>query len=108
MSETIRSEIGCHECSKQFVAELDITVDGDYIIECPHCAHEHYRSVRKGKVTEGRWGSQRHQNAKRLGPRSVWKSSVIKAQTSTVAWHIRERWLNRSDRTGATSGPEGS
>ena len=91
-----RTEMSCHSCGKQFVAELDFDVDGDYVIECVHCSHEHYRTIQKGKITESRWGSDRRPNDP-LRPRSVWKSSVIKAQTSTVAHFLRERWLNRSD-----------
>lgn len=94
-----RTIINCHSCHKEFVAELDFSISGDYIVECAHCGHEHFRSIKDGKITEGRWGSASDNNDTRIrvNGRSVWKSSVIKAQTSAVAWHIRERWLNRSE-----------
>lgn len=90
-----RTEIHCHHCGKAFVAELDFGISGDYVIECAHCGHEHWRSIKEGKITEARWGTGGNDQATRVSGRSVWKSSVIKAKTSTVAWHIRERWLNR-------------
>ena len=93
-----RTEMHCHACSRQFVAELDLDINGNFIIECAHCGHEHYRTVKDGKITEGRWGHDA--STTRLSGRSVWKSTVIKAQTSTVAAHIRERWMNRSDFNG--------
>lgn len=94
-----RSEINCHHCGKLFVAELDLDISGNYIIECPHCGHEHYRSVENGKISDRRWGSDGRKYTK-LDKVSVWKSSVIKAQTSAVAWHIRERWMQREDYYG--------
>lgn len=93
-----RTDLSCHSCSRQFVAELDLDVEGDYIIECPFCGHQHYRKVIGGKITESRWGQDSSADRSRLlSPRSVWKSSVIKAQTSTVSHFLRERWINRSD-----------
>lgn len=94
-----RTEINCHNCNKQFVAELDADIDGKYIIECAHCGHEHWREIKGGAVTEGRWGSG-DTSVTRISGRSVWKSSVIQAKTSTVSHFLRERWLNRSDFNG--------
>jgi len=91
-----RTEMNCHNCNKNFVAELDLDISGDYTIECAHCGHEHYRRIDKGEITEARWQNGQD-NTPKLSPRSVWKSSVIKAQTSTVAHFLRDRWLNRSD-----------
>jgi hypothetical protein len=94
-----RTELNCHACHKNFVAELDLDINGNFVIECAHCAHEHWRTVKDGKITEARWGSA-PSDAMRVSGRSVWKSSVIQAQTSTVSAFIRERWLNRSDFNG--------
>ena len=94
-----RTEMHCHNCSKQFVAELDFGINGNYTIECAHCGHEHLRTIKDGKITEARWGTA-DSSSIRVSGRSVWKSSVIQAQTSTVAAHIRERWMNRSDFNG--------
>lgn len=92
-----RTEIHCHSCSKNFVAELDLDINGDHVIECAHCGHEHMRTVKDGKITEARWGTAPDSNTTRVNGRSVWKSSVIQAKTSSVAHFLRERWLNRSD-----------
>lgn len=96
-----RTEIYCHCCKKNFVAELDFDINGDFVIECAHCGHEHQRTIEGGKITEARWGSA-PENAIRVSGRSVWKSSVIQAKTSTVAHFLRERWLNRSDINGGS------
>lgn len=95
MTPDIRTELHCHNCSKNFIAELHADIDGKHVIECPHCGHEHYRHIKDGAVTHQRWGSDN--SGKTVPAKCVWKSSVIKAQTSSVANHIRERWLERSD-----------
>lgn len=95
-----RTEMYCHACSKVFVAELDFDIDGEYVIECASCGHEHWRTIKDGKVTGARWGTGDRNTATRVSGRSVWKSNVILAQTSTVSAFIRERWLNRSDYNG--------
>jgi hypothetical protein len=99
--ETLRrTEINCHACHKNFVAELDVSINGNYCIECAHCGHEHYRTIKDGAVTESRYDSSPDNNATRVSGRSVWKSTVIKATTSSVSHFLRERWLNRSDFNG--------
>lgn len=100
MSDVARTQMHCHACSKNFVAELEAGIDGKHVVECPHCGHQHYRIIKDGEITESRWGSDPSSDVKLIPARSVWKSSVIQAQTSTVAAHIRERWMNRSDFNG--------
>lgn len=90
-----RTEIHCHNCSKGFVAALDMDINGNHVIECPHCGHEHCRKIKDGKITGDRWDGRNCDDDVVIKARSVWKSSVIQAETSTVAHHIRERWLNK-------------
>lgn len=100
IADVIRTELHCHACNCTFVAELEAGINGTHIIECAGCGHEHYRKVHNGEVTGDRWGSQMDNNSKTVRARSTWKSNVIQAKTSTVAQHIRERWMNRSDFNG--------
>lgn len=90
-----RTDMYCHKCHKYFIAELDFDINGNHIIECAYCGHEHCRTIKNGKITEDRWSDRN--NKPTIRARSVWKSNVIQAQTSSVAHFIRDRWLNRSD-----------
>jgi DNA-directed RNA polymerase subunit RPC12/RpoP len=56
-----RSNVHCTNCGREFIATLDLSLNGNHIIECPHCQHEHYRVVKDGVVTEERWGSSSQQ-----------------------------------------------
>lgn len=91
-----KTDMYCHNCNKNFVAELDYDINGDHVVECPHCGHEHCRTIKDGKITGARWDTRTHDVIK-VDKRSVWKSSVIQAKTSSVSEFIRSRWLNRSD-----------
>ena len=95
IQDPVRTDMNCTHCSKNFIATLDMTLDGNHVVECPYCAHEHCRVIKKGVVTGDRWESraQRHNVHKR----NVWKSDSRPAMTTTAAEHIRDLWLNRSD-----------
>lgn len=95
ISNPVRTDMNCTECHKNFIAELDLSLTGNHIIECPYCGHEHCRVITNGEVTGERWDS-RHQ---RIGvdKRCVWKCDSRPIVTSTAAHFIREAWLNKLD-----------
>lgn len=95
--EPTRTMMDCHECSKQFIALLDYTIDGNHIVECAHCGHEHCRVIVKGKITEERWSSRFGSDKNRDGIRArrVWKHNVLPMQTSSVTEIMRQRWLGK-------------
>lgn len=89
----VRSDMHCTECGKNFVAQLDMALDGNHVIECPYCGHEHCRVVTLGKVTDDRWDSRRQRID--VDKRCVWKADSQPIFTSTAAAFVREQWLNR-------------
>jgi DNA-directed RNA polymerase subunit RPC12/RpoP len=91
---TTRTDLACTNCPKTFVAELDLSIDGDHVIVCPYCSHKHFRQVKGGQVTGIRWSSDREHDAVYC---VVWKSGELGIKTSVVSSYIREAWLNRSD-----------
>jgi hypothetical protein len=93
-TEPIRSDTYCTECSKNFISEIDVRVNGNHIIICPYCGHEHCRLVEGGTITSDRWDSR---NSTKTTFSKVWKSNNFPIQTSTAAQFLRDKWLNRSD-----------
>lgn len=93
--DPVRTDLHCTECGKNFVAQLDHSVDGNHIIECPYCAHEHCRVIEDGVVKDVRWSS-RHQRVDVDG-RCVWKHDSLPLKTSSASAFIRDRWLNKED-----------
>lgn len=53
-----KTEIYCHECNSYVSFILDKSLNGNHVIVCPKCGHEHCRVVRNGKVTGDRWSSR--------------------------------------------------
>lgn len=90
-----RTDMYCTECHRNFIARLDMSLDGNHVVECPHCGHEHCRVIRNGTVTGDRWDSRMQRID--VDRRSVWKSDSQPVVTSTASAFIRDRWLNRSD-----------
>lgn len=96
-NEEIKTPLYCHECSKNFVALLDFTLEGNHVVECPHCGHEHCRVITNGKVTGDRWssryGSDKTRDAHR--PRRVWKSNSLPMRTTAASNFLHDRWLEK-------------
>lgn len=53
-----QQELYCHNCGRYVQFELDITVNGNYVLDCPNCGHEHCRVVNDGVITDTRWDSR--------------------------------------------------
>lgn len=95
----VRTDMDCHNCSKMFCALVDYSLNGEHIIECAHCGHEHWRTIKDGRVTEARWGTggnDKPQNPHR--PRRTWKANSLPAVTSSASMFMRERWLDKVGR----------
>lgn len=41
-------------CRGYFRTRMRTSIDGDYIIVCPSCNHEHHRQIRNGQITGDR------------------------------------------------------
>lgn len=89
-----RSNVFCTNCSREFVASLDLALNGNHEITCPHCQHVHYRVVRDGVVTEDRWRSS-------AGPTYVATTSttIVVSSSFTTSTTMLASWMNRSDLT---------
>ena len=88
----------CHECGTQMRFELDLDINGNHVLNCPKCGHEHCRVVRDGKVTGDRW-------AQRNGPQvfvtAVVYTSGTSAHSGTSGTAIfYQSWLNSTAGTG--------
>ena len=53
-----RQELWCHECQKYVQFDIDTELNGNHVIICPECGHEHCRVVENGEITEVRWDSR--------------------------------------------------
>jgi hypothetical protein len=95
-----RQELYCHACEKYVQFNVPET-DGNLIVICPNCKHEHCRVVKGGVITEDRWDSRNGgQTIYATGTISSGTSWTIIANSSGTDNYIAQSWLNSG--TGTT------
>lgn len=50
-----RQELWCHACEHYVQFVVDMRKDGNHVLNCPNCGHEHCRVVKDGRITDIRW-----------------------------------------------------
>jgi uncharacterized protein YbaR (Trm112 family) len=55
MEDKQKQELYCHNCDHYVQFELDLSLNGNHVLACPNCGHEHCRVVKDGKITDARW-----------------------------------------------------
>ena len=97
MSDLRRQELHCHACNRYVQFEIDLELDGNHVLECPNCGHEHCRVVKYGEITDIRW-NQRNQTYYITGP--IASSSVStyttydSVTTSGNNVFLYDAWMN--------------
>lgn len=89
-----KQELWCHGCGNYVQFELDMGLDGNHVLECPNCGHEHCRVVRNGRITDIRWGS-------RNGGTFTVSSNVLSFTTASTfttstssSFYLYQSWSN--------------
>jgi len=96
-----RQELWCHECQRYVQFDIDVELNGEHVIVCPNCKHEHCRVVENGRVTEVRWDSRN---------RGGWSGSTYMATgmtssgTSTYATYTANSGTDSSANSAITYG----
>lgn len=50
-----RQELRCHACGRYVQFDMDLSFNGNHVLDCPNCGHEHCRVVKDGQITSIRW-----------------------------------------------------
>lgn len=96
-----RQELWCHECNKYVQFDIDVSLNGNHVIKCPDCGHEHCRVVENGIITEVRWDSrnvnmQAHNTYTTTG---MTTSTVSTYNTYTGSTNAYSSWMNLGTNT---------
>lgn len=89
----VRTDEQCTNCDKTFVMKVDFSLNGNHVMVCPHCGHQHCRVIVNGEVTGDRWDSR--WEAVEIPQDSIWSDTNVGAKTSAAFQHIREKWFGR-------------
>lgn len=90
-SGVVRTDLYCHACSKNFIAALDYSKNGQHAIACPRCGHLHYRTIRDGRVTDDRWRGSNQEHIE-VPKKNIWTTDD--GITTVASAFLREKWLN--------------
>ena len=74
-----RQELHCHDCDQYVQFDMDTEINGNHVLECPVCGHEHCRVVQDGIITDVRW-DQRNGNL----PMYTVASSTMTTSTASI------------------------
>lgn len=53
-----RQELHCHDCDRYVQFDIDVELNGNHVLNCPNCGHEHCRVVNDGIISDQRWDSR--------------------------------------------------
>ena len=89
----IAQEIFCHDCRKYVQFNIDTELDGNHVVICPNCGHEHCRVVKNGVITGDRWDSRNNTYA--VSASTITYSSTSTYATCTAAnYFTYQNWSN--------------
>lgn len=97
-----RQEIYCHDCGLYVHFDIDVELNGNHVLHCPNCGHEHCRVVDNGRITDVRWDQRNGNNRTYLvssstvttAAISIYASSGTTATSATGHWFLSQAWLN--------------
>lgn len=75
-------ELYCHACNRYVQFNIDTELNGQHIIKCSNCGHEHYRYVYNGRISDRRWGSS-NQPSNIVG--TTYNTNVISYSASSIS-----------------------
>lgn len=83
-----RQELYCHDCGNYVQFDIDMSLNGNHVLTCPVCGHEHCRVVYNGHITDIRWDSRNIQKGVQyynVSNVTISQSSTFSLYTSTTA-----------------------
>jgi len=73
---------------------MDMSLNGNHVLKCPNCGHEHCRVVVDGQITDDRWDS-------RNGAPPVFATNISSSSTSTFSTYVTSSGNGGSMTTGS-------
>lgn len=97
-----RQEIYCHDCGLYVHFDIDVELNGNHVLNCPNCGHQHCRVVDNGKITDIRWDSRNRAvpvypvsgSTITTATTSIYFSTGSTATAATGHWFLSQSWLN--------------
>lgn len=92
-----RQELYCHECGHYVQFNMDMALNGNHVLECPNCGHEHCRVVNNGKITDIRWDQRNKiqtQAVYTVSQNTMTHTFKSTFDTSSGSYRLYSLWMN--------------
>jgi len=89
-----RQELHCHNCDGYVQFDIDIHLNGNHVITCPNCKHEHLRVVKNGVITDARWGSRNGNMQLYTATGTTYTFSSYTASSTGSSAYLSSSWLD--------------
>ena len=95
-----KQELYCHECGNYVQFTIDTELNGNHVLNCPKCGHEHCRVVKDGKITGDRWDSKNGTintycvTGSTWSASSTWTTYNSTTSDSTGRYFLYAAWAN--------------
>jgi hypothetical protein len=109
------TEIHCHNCNGYIRFLLKKSLNGNHVLNCPKCGHEHCRVVKDGKVTDERFDTRNGNSPSFIGTSSVTVRydltatnysptgyQVVASNSTAYDPYLQQAWFNST--AGTTGG----
>ena len=80
----VETEIFCHGCDTFFRVNFDGTKNGNHVVKCPTCKHEHCRVIVDGRITSTRWDRQNGPSMHYSASTSSYSATIFKTYGSST------------------------
>lgn len=101
-----KQELYYHNCKMHVQFDIDLSLNGNHILKCPNCQHEHCRVVKDGIITGNRWDSRNQTHwissyATKYSLSSTWTSYTNITYTNSTSTSTTVNTANSSTSTNA-------
>jgi hypothetical protein len=96
-----RQELHCHDCDKYVQFDIDVELNGNHVLNCPNCGHEHCRVVNDGIITDQRWDSRNGNVVATYYVSGTATCSAMSVDTTSTGSNTftTDMWLNTTSAT---------
>lgn len=84
----VPTKLYCHGCGKDFIAKMDMELNGNHEIICPNCGHVHYRVVENGEVT-----GERYRSSMQTYSCSTVYVTITNTSSTSGSIYLSDSWL---------------
>lgn len=99
MAKCKQIEFYCGMCQHYTYVNL-MLLEGEHVMSCPNCGHEHYRHVKEGQITETRWNGKNQPHYKIVAPKSACVPAKERRQLGLIAQMRQKEAVGESKHWG--------